>query len=93
MPERTHSRSLTARRTLGIVLSDTVRHRHLWPAAALFSPQVRDEHPEKMSEYMPYFAANRAPPWIAGWQTLAVACCGRRGSLARVRALTLVLRR
>jgi 3-oxoadipate enol-lactonase len=77
--------------TVGMALSDTVRHRRLWPAAALFSPQFRDEHPEKVSEYMPYFAAHRAPPWTAGWQTLAVACFGRRGSLARVRAPTLVL--
>jgi len=77
--------------TVGMVLSDSVRHRHLWPAAALFSAQFRDEHPEKVSEYMPYFAAHRAPPWMAGWQTLAVACFGRRGSLARVRAPTLVL--
>jgi 3-oxoadipate enol-lactonase len=77
--------------TVGMVLSDSVRHRHLWPAAALFSSQFRDEHPEKVSEYMPYFAAHRAPPWMAGWQTLAVACFGRRGSLGRVRAPTLVL--
>jgi 3-oxoadipate enol-lactonase len=77
--------------TVGTMLSDTVRHRHLWPAAALFSPQFRSEYPEKVSEYMPYFAAHRAPPWMAGWQALAVACFGRRGSLARVRAPTLVL--
>jgi pimeloyl-ACP methyl ester carboxylesterase len=77
--------------TVGTVLSDTARHRQLWPAAALFSPQFRDEHPDKVSEYMPYFAAHRAPPWMAGWQTLAVACFSRRGSLARVRAATLVL--
>ena len=40
---------------------------------------------------MPYFARHRAPPWTTGWQTLAVACFGRRGSLGRVRAPTLVL--
>ena len=77
--------------TVGKVLSDSVGHRHLWPAAALFSPQFRDEHPEQVSEYMPYFAAYRAPPWVSGWQALAVACFGRLGSLARVRAPTLVL--
>jgi pimeloyl-ACP methyl ester carboxylesterase len=77
--------------TVATALSDTVRHRHLWPAAALFSPQFRDEHPDKVADYMPYFAAHRAPPWTAGWQTLAVACFGRRGSLPRVRAKTLVL--
>ncbi len=81
----------TAAGTVGTVLSDTVHHRHLWPAAALFAPQFLDEHPEKVAEYMPYFAAHRAPPWMAGWQTLAVACFSRRRSLARVRAPTLVL--
>lgn len=77
--------------TVGTVLSDTVRHRHAWPAAALFSARFRDEHPDKVSEYMPYFARHRAPPWMSGWQALAAACFGRRGSLPRVRAPTLVL--
>jgi hypothetical protein len=40
---------------------------------------------------MPYFGRHRAPPWMTGWQTLAVSCFGRRASLARVRAPTLVL--
>jgi pimeloyl-ACP methyl ester carboxylesterase len=77
--------------TVGRVLSDTARHRRLWPAAALFSPRYRDEHPDEVAEYMPFFARHRAPPWATGWQTLAVACFGRRGALARVRAPTLVL--
>ena len=77
--------------TVGTVLLDTVRHRHVWPAAALFSARFRDEHPDKVAEYMTYFARHRAPPWMTGWQALATACFGRRGSLARVRAPTLVL--
>jgi 3-oxoadipate enol-lactonase len=77
--------------TVGTVLSDTVRHRHAWPAAALFSTGFREEHPDKVAEYMPYFARHRAPPWTTGWQTLAIACFGRRASLARVRPPTLVL--
>ena len=77
--------------TVGMVLSDSVRHRHVWPAAALFSTRFRDEHPDEVTEYMPYFARHRAPPWMTGWQTLAAACFGRRASLGRVRAPTLVL--
>ena len=68
-----------------------LRHRQAWPAAALFSARFRDEHPDRVAEYMPYFARHRAPPWMTGWQALAAACFGRRGSLARVRAPTLVL--
>ncbi len=81
----------TAAATIGTVLADSVRHRHAWPAAALFSTDFRNEHPDKISAYMPYFAAHRAPPWMTGWQALAVACFGRRGSLSRVRAPTLIL--
>ena len=77
--------------TVGTVVADTIRHRHVWPAAALFSERYRHEHPDKVADYMPYFARHRAPPWMTGWQTLAVACFGRRASLARVRAPTLVL--
>jgi pimeloyl-ACP methyl ester carboxylesterase len=73
------------------VLSDSARHRRAWPAAALFSERFRDEHPERVAGYMPYFAQHRAPPWMAGWQLLATACFGRRGSLHRVCAPTLVL--
>ena len=77
--------------TVGTVLSDSLRHRHAWPAAALFSTRFRIEHPDEVSAYMPYFARHRAPVWITGWQALAVACFGRRGSLPRVRTPTLVL--
>jgi 3-oxoadipate enol-lactonase len=80
-----------AARAAGAVVRDSARHRHIWPAAALFSQQFRDEQPDRVSEYMPYFARHRAPPWTIGWQTLAVACFGRRGSLERVQAPTLVL--
>jgi 3-oxoadipate enol-lactonase len=77
--------------TVATVLSESLRHRYPWPAAALFSAGFRDEHPDKVSEYMPYFARHRAPPYMIGWQALAAACFARRGSLARVRAPTLVL--
>jgi len=77
--------------TFGTVLSDSLRHRHAWPAAALFSTRFRDERPDKVAQYMPYFARHRAPPWMTGWQLLAAACFGRRGSLDRVRSPTLVL--
>jgi 3-oxoadipate enol-lactonase len=73
------------------LLADSARHRQAWPAAALFSRSFRNEHPDRVSEYMPYFARHRAPPWMTAWQALAAACFGRRGSLARVRASTLVL--
>jgi pimeloyl-ACP methyl ester carboxylesterase len=77
--------------TVATVLADTFRHRYPWPAAALFSTGFREEHPDKVADYMPYFAGDRAPPWTAGWQTVAVASFGRRRSLHRVRAPTLVL--
>jgi 3-oxoadipate enol-lactonase len=76
---------------VGTVVSDSVRHRHVWPAAALFSTRFLEEHPDKVAEYVAYFARHRAPPWTTAWQTLAVACFGRRGSLNRVQAPTLVL--
>lgn len=80
----------TAFGTARTILSDSAQRRRPWPAAALFSPRFRDEHPDKVAEYMPYFARHRAPPWTTGWQTLAAACFGRRRSLSRVRAPTLV---
>jgi pimeloyl-ACP methyl ester carboxylesterase len=76
---------------VGGVLSGSLRHRRAWPAAVLFSQRFRAEHPDLVASYMPSFARHRAPPWTAGWQTLAVACFGRRGSLHRVAAPTLVL--
>jgi 3-oxoadipate enol-lactonase len=90
-PATPRPKARSALGTLGTVLADSVRHRGAWPAAALFSERFRDEHPEEVAEYMPYFARHRAPPWMTGWQTLAAACFSRRGSLARVRATTLVL--
>lgn len=76
---------------VGAVLSDSVRHRCAWPAAALFSERFRDDHPERVAEYMPYFAQHRAAPWAMGWQLVAAACFGRSGSLHSVGAPTLVL--
>lgn len=76
---------------LGTVVTDTIRHRNVWPAAALFSDSYRSQHPNKAAAYMPAFARHRAPPWMTGWQALAVACFGRRASLKRVRSPTLVL--
>jgi 3-oxoadipate enol-lactonase len=73
------------------VLADSLRHHRLWPAATLFSERFRDEHPDRVAAYLPSFARHRAPPWTIGWQTLATACFGRRGSLHRVLAPTLVL--
>ena len=77
--------------TVGTVLSDTFRHRYAWPAAALFSERFREEHPESVAGFMPYFARHRAPPWMSGWQFLAFTCFNRATSLSRVRAPTLVL--
>jgi 3-oxoadipate enol-lactonase len=77
--------------TVGTVLSDSLQHRHVWPAAALFSARFCDEQADVVAGYMPSFARHRAAPWMTGWQLLAVACFGRRGSLARVLAPTLVL--
>jgi pimeloyl-ACP methyl ester carboxylesterase len=81
----------TAAGTVATLAADSARHRQAWPAAALFSGRFRHEHPDRVSEYMPHFARHRAPPWMTGWQALAAACFGRRGSLAGVRAPTLVL--
>ena len=47
--------------TVRTVLSDSLRHRHAWPAAALFSPRFQDEHPDTVAAYMPYFAAPPRP--------------------------------
>jgi 3-oxoadipate enol-lactonase len=82
---------LEAGAVLGTLAADSLRHRRLWPAAALFSPGFRAAHPDTVAAYLPFFAAHRAPPWAAAWQAVAVACFGRRGSLHRVRAPTLVL--
>jgi pimeloyl-ACP methyl ester carboxylesterase len=73
------------------VVRDSVRRGTLWPAATLFSGAFRDEHPDRVAAYVPYFARHRAPPWAAGWQTLAAACFAGRASLHRVRAPTLIV--
>jgi pimeloyl-ACP methyl ester carboxylesterase len=75
----------------GEVLADSAWHGRVWPAAAVFSERFRREQPQRVAEYIPYFGAHRAPAWTTAWQTLAVACFGRGGSLHRVRAPTLVL--
>ena len=77
--------------TLRGVVGDSVRHREVWPAAALFSERFRREHPDEVAAYMPAFASHRAPPWMTGWQALASACFGRAASLHCVQAPTLVL--
>jgi pimeloyl-ACP methyl ester carboxylesterase len=77
--------------TVAAVVSDTLHHRRPWPSAALFSRRFRERHADEVARYMPYFARHRASPWMTGWQALAVTCFGRRGSLSRVRAPTLVL--
>jgi pimeloyl-ACP methyl ester carboxylesterase len=79
-----------AARAIGGVWRDTLRHRGLWPAAALFSAGFRAEHPDRVAAYMPYFQRHLAPPWAATWQLIAAASFSRRSSLHRVRAPTLV---
>ena len=76
---------------LGTLVRDTVRHRYPWPAAMLFSPRFREQHPDRVASFMPAFAAHRAPPWAAWAQTVAVSCFGRAGSLGAITAPTLVL--
>lgn len=76
---------------LHAVAADTLRHRQVWPAAALFSQRFRERHPDRVAGYLPYFAHHRAAPWTSAWQLVAAACFGRRPSLGRVRAATLVL--
>ncbi len=73
------------------VARDSVRHRRLWPAAALFSDTFRASQPDAVHELTAPFGAHRPPPWAVGWQTLAVSCFGRAGALPRVTAPTLVL--
>ena len=73
------------------LVEDSLRERRPWPAAALFSERFRREHPDRVAELVAPFGRHRAPPWAAGWQTLAAACFSRGGSLARIRAPTLVV--
>jgi pimeloyl-ACP methyl ester carboxylesterase len=90
-PTTTRPTLRAAAGTLGNVVEDTIRHRRVWPAAALFSEDHRKCHPDTVAAQMPFFARHRAPPWTTGWQTVAVACFGRRASLEQVQAATLVL--
>lgn len=76
---------------LGSMALDSARHRQMWAAALLFSERFRAEHPDRVAQYMPYFARDRAPAWASAWQLVAMACFGRSSSLRRVRAPTLVL--
>ena len=69
-----------------------LRHRHAWPAAALFSAALsrtstRTRSPSTCPS-SPATAHRRGRP---GGRRVAAACFGRRGSLRRVRAPTLVL--
>jgi len=73
------------------VVADSLRHRRPWPAAVLFSESFRERRPDDVARYLPFFAMHRAPPWMTGWQALAVACFGRRAALGDLRAPTLIL--
>lgn len=80
---------LAAARTVGELVGDASARR--WPAAVLFSKRFREEHPDRVAQLVRPFAQHRPPPWTTGFQTLAASCFARHGSLARVRAPTLVL--
>jgi 3-oxoadipate enol-lactonase len=80
---------LAAARTIGELAGDASARR--WPAAVLFSRRFREEQPARVRELCRPFAQHRPPPWTTGFQTLAASCFARHGSLARVRAPTLVL--
>lgn len=81
-----------AARALTAVARDSVRHRRVWPAAAVFSADFRaTADPGELAALTEPFGRHRAPPWAAGWQTLAMACYGAGPRLHRVRAPTLVL--
>ena len=75
----------------GAVVADSIARGGLWPAALLFSERFRQEQPDRVAQYLPYFARHRAPAWVAAWQALAVACYGRRSSLRKIRAPTLAI--
>jgi pimeloyl-ACP methyl ester carboxylesterase len=78
-------------RVLGELARDSARHRRLWPAAALFSPEFRERYPERVAALTRPFSEHRPPPWSVWWQTIATLCFGRGGDLHRVSAPTLVL--
>ncbi|WP_354698127.1 esterase/lipase [Paraconexibacter sp. AEG42_29] len=80
---------LAVARTVGELAGDLGAAR--WPAAVLFSRRFRAEQPDRVCELCRPFARHRPPPWTTGFQTVAASCFARHGSLARVRAPTLVL--
>jgi len=80
-----------AARAIGGAWLDTLRHRRPWPAAAVFSARFCREHPDEVARFMPAFGRHLAPPWASWWQLVAVASFGRRASLHRVRAPTMIL--
>ena len=74
--------------TVGTVLSDTVRRRHPWPAAALFSTQFREEHPDTVSTTCPTSLATGRPmdDGMADWRPRASAAARRFPASARPRS-------
>jgi pimeloyl-ACP methyl ester carboxylesterase len=80
-----------AAKTVGAVARDSISHRGVWPAAALFSARFRERHPERVEAAMPFFARHRASPRMSAMQALAAACFARGSSLGAVAAPTLVL--
>lgn len=90
-PSTSLPRPLDAIRAMGALAGDSARHGTLWPAAALFSEEFRRANPELAAKLTHPFTLHRAPPWAAAWQTLAVACFGRAGSLSQITAPTLLL--
>jgi 3-oxoadipate enol-lactonase len=77
--------------TIAAIARDSVDRRRIWPAAALFPPTFRDADPERVETLTIPFGEHRAPFSAASWQLLAVSCFARAGSLASVRAPTMVL--
>lgn len=80
-----------AMRSLLELAADSLRRGRLSPAPLLFSARFRAEHPERVRALIGPFAQHRPPLWTTQFQTVATACFARAGSLARVRAPTLVL--
>jgi pimeloyl-ACP methyl ester carboxylesterase len=62
-----------------------------WLAGALFSPEFRRDHPERVRELLRFFAAHRAPPHGALGHLLASVYHDTVSRLDRIRSPTLVL--
>lgn len=76
---------------VGAVLRDTLAHRRLWPAAALFSREfLAESSPETVAAAVRPFLAGRASTWVAWNQAIAASCFNRQASLANLRCPTLV---